>query len=54
MLDESLLDGESLVSLIDSVYRDRESIVKKIEKFEVIDSVTIIAELIQATGKGSS
>ncbi len=53
MLDDSSLDDESLVSLIDSVYQNRESIVKEIEKFEVIDSVTIIAELIKITGEGS-
>ncbi len=49
-LEESSLDDETLLGLIDTVYRDRQSIVRKIEEFEVIDSVTIITDLIEAYG----
>ncbi len=53
MLEESELDNEKFLKLIDSVYDERAAITSKLAEFEVIDSVAVITDLIKAVSKGT-
>ena len=53
MLEESELDNEKFLNLVDSVYDERAAITRKLAEFEVIDSVAVITDLIKAISKGT-
>ena len=51
VLIESAVTNANVIKLIDDVYRNRKNIVKQIERFQIIDSVGVIAGLIKAIVK---
>jgi UDP-N-acetylglucosamine--N-acetylmuramyl-(pentapeptide) pyrophosphoryl-undecaprenol N-acetylglucosamine transferase len=53
MLEESELNDETFLQLVNEVFSDRVEIQTKLQQFEVVDSVTVITELIKSTGSGA-